>query len=81
MEGRIQNILRMMHQQVSKRKLRRSNSCSDLGTNRKGMKVLGSRNAPSLLEEQGEGRGRGREEMRPTQRLVRAGSSTRLFVR
>ena len=67
--------------QVAKRKMRRSNSCSDLGANRKGMKVVGGRNAPSLLEEQGEARGRGREELRPSQRLVRAGSSSKLFVR
>ena len=67
--------------QVAKRKMRRSNSCSDLGANRKGMKVLGGRNAPSLLVEQGEARGRGREELRPSQRLVRAGSSSKLFVR
>ena len=45
------------------------------------MKVLGGRNAPSMLEEQGEARGRGREELRPSQRLVRAGSSSKLFVR
>jgi len=68
---------RLAHPQVAKRKLRRSNSCSDMRTNRKGIKVLGDRNA--LLEEQVEVRGR--EEMRPSQRLVRASSSTRLFVR
>ena len=71
--------------QVAKRKLRRSNSCSDLRTNQKSMKVgmLGGRNAPALVEEQVEARGRGREEMRPvsSQRLVRAVSSTKLFVR
>jgi len=70
---------------VAKRKLRRSNSCSDLRTNHKSTKVgmLGGRNAPALVEEQVEARGRGREEMRPvsSRRLVRAVSSTKLFVR
>ena len=72
--------------QVAKRKLRRSNSCSDLRTNQKSIKVgrLGGRNAPALVEEQVGARSRVREEARPavpSQRLVRAVSSTKLFVR
>ena len=71
--------------QVAKRKLRRSNSCSDLRPNQKSVKVgrMGGRNAVALAEEQVVAGGRVREEMRPvpSQRLVRAVSSTKLFVR
>jgi len=70
---------------VAKRKLRRSNSCSDLRTNQKSIKVgrMGGRNAPALVQEQVGARVRVREEVRPvpSQRLVRAVSSTKLFVR
>ena len=71
--------------QVAKRKLRRSNSCSDLSTNQKSIKIgrMGGRNAPALVQEQVGARVRVREEVRPvpSQRLARAVSSTKLFVR
>ena len=69
--------------QVPTRKHRRSNSCSDLRTfQQKTMRTAGG-TVPIVVEEQSGSRLRRGEQSRhmPGQRLVRAASSTKLFVR
>ena len=69
--------------QVSKRKLRRSNSCSDLRANQRKVGRLGAsrdnRDMSALVEEHTGARERSRPVS--SQRLVRAVSSSKLFVR